>query len=148
MTRTYNNLTFASITPEQHARTCGYWYLVQQNHTPYTAFATLEAFYRWAGERGLSVDESKIPAKGQHSYQQISGSFREACHMDPVAFNAIEGDETRQLDNGSYTAGKITTDADGLRTVHYLNCNVKERAILNYWESDALYCGRMVGVAR
>jgi len=141
MTR-YNKLTFISITPEQHARTCGYWYLVRQNHGPYKAFATLGAFYRWAEERGLSVDADKIPVRGEFSYQPIVGEFREERYMDSNAFEAIQGSETRQLDNAAYTLGKITTDADGVRTVHYLNCNVRTRPVFDYWESDALYCGR------
>lgn len=137
---TYNKLTFISITPEQHARTCGYWYLVQNNHAPYKAFATLAAFYRWADERELSIDT--VPTHGVYSYQPITGQFREACYMDANALEAIQGVETRQLDNAAYTLGKITTDADGVRTVHYLNCNVKTRPVFDYWQSDAMYCGR------
>jgi hypothetical protein len=51
--------------------------------------------------------------------------------------------EVRQLDNAEYTLGKVTQDADGVRTVHYLNCNVHDRVRFPYFESDALCCGRV-----
>ncbi|MCA2967471.1 MAG: hypothetical protein INH43_03020 [Acidobacteriaceae bacterium] len=144
-TRTYDNLWLITLTPEQHQRTCNYWYLVQQNFGPFTAFTTRAALLRWMEERGLSVDLEKVAPHKQHSSLPISGSFREAAYLgDADTFQNIAADaETRQLSNAEYTLGKITHDEDGLRTVHYLNCNVRTRQVFNYQESRDIHCGSL-----
>jgi hypothetical protein len=70
-----DKLTLIQITPKMHDRTCGYWYLVQSNHSAYEAFATLSCLMHWLDERGLTIDAAKLVPLGQYGYQPIQGQF-------------------------------------------------------------------------
>ena len=133
----YDRLGLCCLTPEQHARTCGYWYIVTQYGGPHTAFKTLAQTICWLADRGLSVDVAAIPAHGQHAYLPIAGAYRKMSHGAPTALRRLKGKRVRLLDNARYTKGVITCDADGLRTVHYLNCNLP-RVEYDYAESRKL----------
>ena len=122
------------LTPEQHARTCGYWFTVTESATPHTAFATREGLDTWMRLRGLELDQD-LPHEGS---ARILGTYRERCYMDPAQFEAVDsGRLFRTLDNAEYTLGKITEDADGVRVVHYVNVN-SSRVKFDYSESVAL----------
>lgn len=139
--RTNDKLTWRSLDPEQHERTCGYWYLVKQDNYAHTAFRTREAFLAWAALYNLTVDADAVPLAGTYAYGRISGQYRRTAHIgvarnthvagDYVGgydeFFALEGDRIRLTDNGEITLGIVTTDADGIRNVHHLNCNMRDR---------------------
>ena len=136
--QTYSKLAVASLTPEQHAKTCGYWYVVQNQCMAHTAFATKEHLQKWADERGLTLPE--LPAnRGEHSCGDIKGSYSDAMHMDPEAFHALRPNARHvlKLSNGDYTRGLIH-DEGGHKVVHYLNPNVHEREVFDYFKSREL----------
>lgn len=135
----HGTLYACSLTPEQRARTCSYWYTVTDNSTAHTAFRTRMAFARWLADRGLAL-AADLPPEGEHGVQRIVGSYRQAMHLDYAEFyaNATKGKHIRVMSNGQYTLGIITTDDDGIRTVHTLNPNCHERPVFDYRESQAM----------
>lgn len=143
MIETNTNLMVCALNAEQHMRTCGYWYTVTQGAAmPHTAFATRRGLERWMEERGLSVDE--IPTaiqpqdygKGLSSCCWIVGTYRKQSHFSYDEFYALPAViETKTLDNGDYTLGRITQGEDGIRTVHYMNCNRKHRIVYPHYEA-------------
>jgi len=141
-TRTYSSLSWASLDPSQHAKTCGYWYVVHSSAISHTAFRTREAFLAWVAGLGLSVDEQAIPQAGTWAYGRINGEYNRASHVgvadesDPSRFSyvggydeffALRGPRVRMVDNGRTTTGIITTDEGGIKTIHHLNCNMGDR---------------------
>ena len=53
--------------------------------------------------------------------------------MDTDAFDAVRPlIATAVLSNGGYTLGLIDEDEDGVRTVHYLDPNVKTRLVFDH----------------
>jgi hypothetical protein len=135
--RTYNSLSFVSLTEEGRSRTYGYWYCVSDHGTALTAFRTLSAFERWLELRCLTV-EAGIPDQGTYGYQPIAGSYCSAMHMDRVAFDQIQGVQALQMSNGQYTLGKLASDADGMVCEHVLNPNVHDRPCFDHAASRAL----------
>lgn len=143
----YTNLHAASLTTEAHERTCGYWYTVTSGAMAHTAFATRHGLDRWMRERGLSL-ERELPAQGEWGTSPIVGTYRERAYLgDADEFAAMlrglegrpdYGDSrarpitTAVLSNADYTLGLITEGADGVRTVHYLNPNVRDRLVFHY----------------
>lgn len=139
--REYDNLRATSLTREMHERTCGYWFTVTSGATAHTAFRTRAELDTWLAERGLTLaplgwaweTESgrhvSLPLQdaGKFSTVAITGSYRASMDRDAERFNAIAPLlETRVMDNGEWTPAKIT-EADGVRTVHYMNVNYRER---------------------
>lgn len=136
-TETYADLWAQHLSPEHHQRTCGYWYTVTNHATSHTAFATREHLDCWLAERGLHL-VADITAEG--SYSRIAGGYRRAVHiLPPAEFEQLAGLRTRALGNGDYTLAIISTDADGQRTEHTLNCNVPGRPTFDYAESRQMY---------
>jgi hypothetical protein len=135
--RTYNSLSFVSLTEEGRSRTCGYWYCVSDHGIALTAFRTLAAFEQWLEVRGLVV-EAGIPDEGTYGYQPIAGAYRSTLHMDRAAFDQLEGVHALQMSNGQYTLGKLATDADGMVCEHVLNSNVHDRPCFDHAASRAL----------
>lgn len=140
---TNKRLSVARITQSRHLQTCGYWLLVQEDGRSHTAFATLAGLLQWAQERGLTIP-IMLPREGRHddlsddrhAWTPIIGAYREQMHMDESEFDAIKPMlETRTLSNGDYVVAKITLDSDGIRTVHTLNPNVRNRHVYEYAES-------------
>jgi hypothetical protein len=121
--QTFDKLTICSLTKEGHERTCGYWYVAQNMNGPHTAFRTKAQALRWLDRLGLRIEQD-LPEAGVHSFQPVIGTYRRSSHTDVTAFDVLQGDEVPCLDNAQYTKGVITTDEDGLRTLHHLNCNV------------------------
>jgi len=137
-TQLYERLYWCSLDRDAHARTCGYWYTVTSyGATPHTAFRTRAALMRWLDDRGLTV-QGEVPQAGTHAHGTIDGSYRRSSHMSYDEFYAVDGLRTRVMDNGDYTLGIISTDADGLRTVHHLNPNRRDRPAFDHRASQAL----------
>lgn len=134
--RTYTGMWLCALTPEGRERTCSYWYTVTTfGMTPHTAFRTKAALLRWLELTGLSV-EGEIPEHGVHGCFRINGEYREEMHMhDAASFYSLQGVITRAMSNGDYVDGIVTTDGDGLRTIHTLNPNVKNRRVYDHRES-------------
>jgi hypothetical protein len=135
--QTYDRLFVCSLDQTAHAKTCGYWYTVSSRATACTAFAKKESLIKWAEDRGLTLPDN-LPDPGTFSGHPIEGAFRVSLEMDPAAFYALDGQHVRVMDNGEYTLGIITLDDDGLRTVHKLNVNVRDRMTFPYNESREL----------
>ena len=87
----------------------------------HTAFRTQEALMLWLEERGLKLTE-ELAEQGEWKPQKIEGEYVDHMHLDYDGFYRLVGDaeEVRKLSNGSYTLGLITTDDEGIKTVHYL----------------------------
>jgi len=125
--RTYNSLSWCSLDRQQHEKTCGYWYVLQEHHGPHTAFRTREEFLAWAALYRLDLDADAVPQIGTHAYGRLSGQYRRTSHLSYDEFFAIDGERIRLMDNGEVTLGLVANDADGTRNVHHLNCNMCDR---------------------
>ena len=138
MINTYSNLSVCALNAEQHAKTCGYWYTVSGGVYAHTAFATRRGLERWLEERGLTCEiptavQPEDYGKGLTNYAVIVGTYRRHSHMSYDEFYALPAPlRTKVLDNGDYTLGLITKDADGIRTVHHMNCNCHDRIEYEY----------------
>lgn len=137
--QTYDKLHLACITPEQHERTCNYWYLVTNGATSHTAFTTAEALLLWLHERNLSIPRAVPETRGTWDAMFIMGQYFTQSHMNEDEFYALPAThETKTLCNGRYTLARITED-DGIVTVHTLNPNVKTRPEYDYAECSKRY---------
>lgn len=136
ITREYSNLRVTSLNPEQHAKTCNYWYLVTENNSSYTAFRELSSLMEWLYDRGLELTET-LPTRGEWSTQPIKGKFFSKCHMSYDEFYGVDAiGEVKIMSNGDYTLGLLSVDKDGLTTEHYLNPNKKHRPIFDYTKTN------------
>lgn len=133
----HRDLSIIALDRQQHERTCGYWYCVRSGGAAHTAFAEPDHLIRWLLERGLGMLDP-LPAAGFPATAKITGQYRSRMHMDPDQFYGLSGPPIRVLDNAQYTLGIVTTDAQRVRTVHFLNCNVKTRPVFDYATSRAL----------
>ncbi len=135
----YDALSLVTLNAEGNKRTCDYWYLVQNHSAAHTAFHSRAALLLWLLERGLSLTAA-LPAHGTFSCQNLSGFYYDESHYGSeatAAFDAITSYLSgRKMDNANWTEAKITTE-DGIRTVHYLNCN-ETRHHFDYAESRQL----------
>jgi hypothetical protein len=127
----YRNLWLTSLTPEQHERTCDYWYTITQAGTPHTAFRTREALFRWLARRGLTMTADLAP-HGKHSTQRLSGEYEKRSHMNAADMprNWIEP-PFLAMDNGQYTEA-VATFENGRRVIHTMNCNAA-RPVFDHW---------------
>ena len=139
----YGELNLTCITPEQHLRTCGYWYLVYNRSTSHTAFRTKEHLFLWLKERGLTINEPIPEKRGTFQSQDIVGSYAKLMmgyesHWDDIR-DHIE--VCKVLSNGKYTEGKITLNDDGIRIINYLNPNCNRMAFHYQATREALEKG-------
>jgi hypothetical protein len=135
----HSNFWVCRLTPEQHARTCNYWYTVTSGSMAHTAFTHRHHLDAWLSMLGLSLDGPLSDSEWQ--CVRAVGSYRtKMCYSaeDVAAFHAATGVETRWMSNAQYTLAKIVTDDDGIKTVWYLNPNVKDRPVYDYPESRQL----------
>lgn len=118
--RKVESLTLTSLTKEQHERTCGYWYLVQERHGSHTAFRTAAAVFRWLEDRCLEMTK-ELPEHGEHSYQEIKGSYGTRYLGDRLSIDesAVES-MVMVLNNAEYTIGYVTHE-DGIRVVNIVS---------------------------
>lgn len=112
------SLTLSTLTQEQHKRTCGYWFVVQDYGSPHTAFRTRDALLLWLGQRGLSLTDL-LPAHGAFSYQQIVGQYGRRYVGDIGQIESRIEDQILILDNAEYTIGYVTHE-DGIRVVNII----------------------------
>ena len=133
-TRTYNGLWLQHLTPEQHSRTCGYWYTVTSyGGTAHTAFTTKIEMDAKLSLLGLSPERELNKPDGC----RIIGEYREAMYMNRDDFEQAEGLAVVWMSNGSYTDARVTIDEDGGRTVHYCNPNERRRPLYDYTQARA-----------
>lgn len=137
----YRNMQVTALNEEQHERTCGYWYTVTCGATAHTAFATRAGLQRWMTERGLALAGELPEVTGEWATMPVIGEYYSMSHgrFVPDHDHMMVADDawyalqpaiiTAVMSNGSYTLG-IITEKSGVRTVHYLNPNVKTR-----WEA-------------
>jgi hypothetical protein len=141
--QTYDRLFVTTLTPEQHERTCGYWFTVTNGATAHTAFETRAGLDRWLSERGLTL-ENELPGAGEWGTTRALYGYRTELHgefltesddgfeMGPGGFYDLRPiAATMTLGNGDYTLALITEDDAGVRTVHTLNCNVPGRVVFD-----------------
>jgi hypothetical protein len=134
--QTYSQLDLCQLTPEFHARTCNYWFVVQNACTAHTAFTTREQLETWLDDRGLSLT-APLVERGQHSYQKINGVYRRVSYMSYDEFYALSSiRQIKLMDNGRDTLALITEDPDGTRVINHLNCNCKYRIEYD-WKTGA-----------
>lgn len=131
---TTKSLTLSSLTQEQHERTCGYWYLVQDSHAPHTAFRTREALLRWLADRNIKLTRD-LPAHGEHSFQYLEGQYARRYIGDESQINARLQDQILVLDNAEYTIGYVTHE-DGIRVVNIVGRG-NPRTVFDYRLSQA-----------
>lgn len=128
------SLSLSTLTQEQHEKTCGYWLIVQDYHSPHTAFRTREGFFRWAEDRGLAI-EKPLPAHGEHSYQAIIGQYDRRWIGDVSDIEARIEDQILVLDNAEYTIGHVTIE-DGIRVVNVI-ARGNPRTVFDYRTAQA-----------
>lgn len=133
MTQTHDSLRASRLNHAMHKQTCGYWYTVTSGSFAHTAFATRAGLDRWLEERGLKLVD---PLDDEPSHSKIDGTYRSCSHLhDSESFPLIAGERSRTLSNGDWVEAIISQDADGIRTVHTLNPNVRDRKVFDYTES-------------
>ena len=123
------SLSLSTLTQEQHERTCGYWYVVQDMMGPHTAFRTREALMRWLLDRGLSLTKP-LPSHGEHSFQYIDGNYAKRYVGDISKIDGRIEDQILILDNAKYTIGYITHE-EGLRVVN-ITSSGNSRTVFDY----------------
>jgi hypothetical protein len=130
-TVTVDQLYVHHVDAELRARNNSpYWYLVTANFGAHNAFVTRAGLDRFLSERGLTL-VNPIDNPGDGSF--IVGSFRRACHITtPEEFGKIAGLHTYEMSNADWMLGIISTDPDGIRTVHVLNPNIYTRLVYDY----------------
>lgn len=135
-TRVIGDLSCTALNDEQASRTGGnYRYLVQVACTPHTAFTTRPALERWLSERGLRCDiptavEPEHYGQGRCSHAPIVGSYARVIMWDKAEFYDLPAVvRTRTQCNGDWVEAHITEAADGMRVVHTLNPNVRDRRV-------------------
>lgn len=129
----FTNLKLCCLAPEQHARTCNYWYTITTGWgTPHTAFETERGLHRWLRERGLEID-GDLPQRGTFAAFSIHGTYEQCSTFDCNAFEALEGEPTKVLDNAEYTLGILTRNGAGNVVVNHLNCNIHTRQTFEYF---------------
>lgn len=120
--RTYAKLWLCCLDPEQHERTCGYWYTVTcDGFTPHTAFRTKDALLAWLQRRGLRLPNDLPAERGEHQVQQIEGSYIERQHSD-ISTMPTQGARILKLSNAEYTAAVVTHEG-GVAVVNFVNVN-------------------------
>lgn len=133
----YENLIVCRLSREMRAQTCGYWYVVRSDWSmPHTAFRTRKSLDLWLSTLGLSLT-SPLDHAGDSC--RIAGSYRRV-YRTPEELSSLKGHCIRVLDNAQYTAGVITTDEDGTKTINLAGPN-SNRVVYDYAASErALFC--------
>ena len=126
---TTKSLTLATLTQEQHERTCGYWYLVQDSHTAHTAFRTREALLTWLADRNINLTQD-LPAHGEHSFQYLEGQYGRRYVGSISDIESRIEDQVMVLDNAEYTVGYVTEE-EGLRVVNIITRG-NHRTVFDY----------------
>ena len=145
------SLHVTALDPDMHEQTCNYWYTVTSNWTAHTAFTTKAGLLRWLEERGLSLDGELPETRGEWANVAITGEYYTTSHgefspTEDDPYRMVAGNEfgaieplvtTWTLSNGDYTLALID-ETDGVRTVHTLNPNVRDRITADHASMRAL----------
>jgi hypothetical protein len=124
--QTHNALWLGCLDQQQHDRSNDYWYTITSGGCPHTAFRSRRDVLRWLSERGLHLLE-RLPEKGTGKHMRIEGTYHRASYLDVQAFVEISPLlKVAEMSNSRYTLAKVT-EQDGVRTIHLLNPNVRER---------------------
>lgn len=134
----YNDMVCYHYDEQRAKQTAGpYQYVIQNKGMSYVAFCNLSSMMMWMEERGLSLDKMI----DVNSWVNVQGKHREVAHMETVAnFNLRGGRRSMIMSNGDWTECVINDD-DGIRTIHYLNVNVRDRKVFD-WKSPACQARR------
>lgn len=137
-TTNYSQLFVCTLDEDANSKCCNYWYTVTTVASSYVAFNKRQSFLNWLEHRGLTLG-GELPPHGTRGGVGIIGRFKECSHQSREEFAAISPVYSiRVMENGGWTEGKVTVDADGIHTVHHMNCNY-ERVVFDYRESDEMY---------
>lgn len=129
----YGSLQVTALTPEQHERTCDYWYTVTCGTLAHTAFTTMHGLMRWLEERNLMLPAELPEQRGEFATMPVNGEYYASSHMSESVFYAVNPVViTAALSNGDYTLALISSDENGVRTVHTLNPNVRTRFVADH----------------
>jgi hypothetical protein len=141
----FDKLQVTSLTAEQHERHGPYWFIVSNGSMSHTAFETRAGLDRWMTERGLTL-ENDLPDAGTWGTTRVLYGYAAESHgeflsgdprdgMGPGGFYALQPVlMTAAMSNAQYTLALVTQDgAYGVRTVHTLNPNVRDRVVFDYW---------------
>lgn len=125
---THTRLHLCQLTPEQHSRTCNYWFTVTTSQAlPHIAFTTREELEDWLTICGLALPLPLSP-HGEHAVQHIQGTYRTAHFLSYDAFYALNAIAHRKVwSNGQRTLAIVTEDESGIRSINTLNPNMKYR---------------------
>lgn len=136
--RTLDNLHLTCVDQKHHDR-CSYWFLVSAGSMSHKAFRTIEALEQWLEKLNLKLEHPLVDYQyGDIRSIRIVGTYRTALHRSYDEFYSLEGPRIREVDNGDYTLGIISTEDDGLRTINVLNPNNHDRPMFRYRESQVL----------
>lgn len=119
--RIHDRLTLICLSPEQHLRTCNYWYLLQSRATAYTAFRTREALEFFLDLHHLELTKPLPADRGTHAFISVEGITRERMHGTGETM-PTDGRRILQMSNGDYTLGIVEEDAEGA-IIHYIGPN-------------------------
>ncbi|MEV0759548.1 hypothetical protein [Nocardia sp. NPDC050435] len=112
---------------DAHERTCGYWYTVRAGGTAHVAFRNTDDLEEWLTVCALALPLPVPYERGTSQFQQIIGCYNSISHRDVQVFGAIQPIVCIPfLENAEYTLGKVTEDANGVRSVHFLNVNDRD----------------------
>lgn len=134
VTMTHKKFHVISLTAEQNAKCCNYWYAVQSECRAHTAFHSRDHLIQWLDDRGLTMD-GELAMAPQHSVVSVTGIYRSTSHFSYDEFFSLQGKRIRVGNNGDYTMGVITHDEDGVANIHYLNCNLRDRPVFDHTAS-------------
>jgi len=133
----YTDLSVSVLSVEtdvQNSKTShlGYRYTVQSNlHNQVASFKTERDLSIWLEARGLELRGS-LPAnpKVSEHFIPVSGEFMDACTLDIESFDELWRaglPKVVVMDNGDSTMGVASTNPEGCRVIHFLNCNISTR---------------------
>jgi len=131
MQREFANLRVCHLN-EERQKLIGYKFTVTEGATSHTAFRYRSSLLRWLDQRGLDLTEDLEEGE----CQKIVGKYKSHMHLSYADFyqHFDSAHHTKLLSNGKWTLGLITTDDDGIKTVHHLNPNCIYRPTFNYQE--------------
>lgn len=122
--------------PDKKPVGCGPYYYTVTTYgaTAHTAFRTHAALLTWLRVRGLKTAEpTTSPEFDKQVTMRIVGTYRTHMHGDKEEFDSLLSssanlEDLNVMSNGDYTLGFVTEE-EGIRVIHYLNPNVRERQV-------------------
>lgn len=116
-----------TLTKVERESRNGYFYLVHNKATSWTAFRTKAGVKRFLKDYGLTP--RLIRRDGKHATFRLTGNYLESSTMDKGMFDSLKADwESWRLSNGDYTKFKILKTFAG-HVILSLNPNVRDREV-------------------